>query len=515
MLSARRLKSYGGRGLFVALAGAALVCAWPGVATAQDRPNFVLFIGDDISVSDFGCYGHPTIETPNVDKLAADGLRFTNAYLTISSCSPTRTSLISGRYPHNTGAPELHMGGSPHLGKLPQFPHELREAGYYTGLAGKHHFNGDVDKSFSTKAGRGGPSGAGYWVDMLKDRPKDKPFFMWFAAIDAHRGWDQSLSEGPHGPADAKVPPYMVDDKTTRRDLAHYYNEVHRYDANIGRVVKELKRQGEYKNTVFMVIADNGRPFPRDKTWLYDSGIKTPLVVHWPAGLDVTAEPDSMVSVIDLPPTILDLAGVETPETFQGVSLTPIFEDPDTSVRDFVFAERNWHTQRHHERLVRHGDYVYIRNNLPELVGLDIVHYCRDRKGGYGGKERAYSALIDHWRAGKATKAQKDVVRQPRPKEMLFNVAKDPYQLNNLADDPKYADKLKFLRTALDQWANKTGDTVPDFEDMTPDRPSRENWEKRTGSGRPGGGEVPGEATKAWTINKTGPIHSDDVKADK
>jgi arylsulfatase len=483
-----------------------------GRAIAQDRPNIVLFIGDDISVSDFGAYGHPTIETPHVDKLAANGLRFTNAYLTISSCSPTRTSLITGRYPHNTGAPELHMNSS-HVGNLPQFPHELREAGYHTGLAGKHHFNGDVGKSFVDKAGRGGPSGAGYWVSMLKDRPKDKPFFMWFAAIDAHRGWDQSLSEGPHGPEDVIVPPYLVDDKTTRRDLAHYYNEVHRYDTNIGRVIDELKRQGVYENTVLMVISDNGRPFPRDKTWLYDSGIKTPLVVHWPAGLEGTAEPHSLVSVIDLPPTILDLAGVEVPDTFQGVSLTPMFDHPNKSVRDFVFAERNWHTQRYHERMVRYRNFVYIRNNLPELVGMNLVHYVRDKRGGYGGKERAFSALVDHWRAGNANRAQKVVVRTPRPKEMLFNVEDDPHQLNNLAGNPKYADELEYFRTVLNQWSNKTGDTIPDVEEMTPDRgPSRETWEGKTGSGRPGGGVVPGESTEAWTINKTGPIHTEDIE---
>lgn len=465
----------------------------------SDRPNFVLFIGDDISYDDFGCYNHPTIQTPTIDGLSASGVRFTNAYLTTSSCSPTRTSLITGRYPHNTGAPELHQSDLPYLGDLPQFPHFLREAGYYSAQSGKWHFNGDVSKSFDASSS-GGSSGAENWVNSLRERPKDKPFFMWFAALDAHRPWDQPLSAGPHGPEDVQVPPYQIDGTATREDLAHYYNEVHRFDANIGRVINELKRQGVYHNTVIIVMADNGRPFPRDKTWLYDSGIKTPLVVHWPAGISRATTPRGVVSSIDLAPTILELAGVETPPTFQGVSLVSLLRESDNRVRDFVFAERNWHGQRYHSRMVRHGDFVYIRCNLPQLTGFNIVHFSGD--------EPAYSELVDHWRDGKVTATQEEVIETPRPSEMLFNVAVDSLQLNNLARKSAYADKLEMLRSALDEWTKETGDTQPKLEDMTPDRIHRDTWMPVKGlTGHPEGGtDWPGLATKAWTINLPGSV---------
>lgn len=478
-----------------------------GVHAQDNPPNIILFIGDDMSAEDFGSYGHPTIQTPIIDSLAANGLRFENAYQTTSSCSPVRTSLITGRYPHNTGAPELHMGNSPHLEILPQFPHLLREAGYYSAHAGKYHFNGDASKSFEVTGG-GGSSGAENWVSRLQERPKEKPFFMWFASHDAHRNWDQPLSAGPHGVDDVYVPPYLVDGPITRIDLAHYYNEIHRFDKNIGLVLDEIKRQGVYENTIIIVVAEDGRPFPRSKAWLYDSGIKTPLVIYWPERIVEPAEPRSLVSWIDIPTTILELAGVEVPSTFQGVSLTPFLEDPDSNVRDFVFAERNWHAQRHHERMVRYGNFVYIRNNLPELVGMNLVHYAFDRAGSYrGGEVAAYSELVDHWRAGKATPAQKDVFLEPRPEEMLFDVSKDPHQLVNLAEDIEYADELALLRVVLELWAEQTGDTVPEFDNMTPDRANRENWEEGMGSGRPEGGEVPGESTEAWNINHPGPIH--------
>jgi arylsulfatase len=469
---------------------------------ADSRPNFVLFIADDVSCGDFGCYGHPTIQTPNIDRLAANGARFTNAYLTTSSCSPTRTSLITARYPHNTGAPELHMTSAPYLGDLPQFPHELRKAGYHTAQAGKWHFNGDATKSFDVRHGGGHPSGAGHWLDCIRERPEDKPFFMWFAAIDAHRGWDQSLDEGPHGAEDAVVPPYQVDSRPTREDLAHYYDEVHRFDANIGRVVDELKRQGVLENTVVIVMADNGRPFPRDKTWLYDTGIKTPLVVYWPAGITEPVVIESLVSTIDIGPSVLSLAGVSVPGSFQGVSLAPLLEDPRACLRDLVFAERNWHGQRYHERMVRHGDFVYVRNNFPQLVGFNIVHYGKLN-------QPAYLELVDRWRQDEATPAQERVLETPRPKEMLFHVAKDPLQLDNLADDAEHAEKLAELRSALDQWSEETGDTVPELEEMTPDRNSRKTWKPIPGlRGRPPGAEDwPGKETKAWEINKPGPIH--------
>lgn len=465
--------------------------------SSKKRPNFVLFIADDISVDDFGAYGHPTIKTPNIDKLANKGVRFTNAYLTTSSCSPTRTSLLTGRYPHNTGAPELHMEDAPYLKDLPQFPSELKKAGYYTAQAGKWHFNGDASSSFDATYG-GRPSGAENWIKSLRERPKDKPFFMWFAANDAHRGWDQDLFEGPHKPKDVVIPPYQVDGKDTREDYARYYDEVHRFDKNIGRVMRELKDQKVFKDTILIVIADNGRPFPRDKTWLYDSGVKTPLVFHYPRRLKTGTQVDGLVSLIDIAPTIAEFAGIEPPETFQGISLMPMLEDPAARVRDYVFAERNWHVLRSHERLVRQGNYVYIRNNIPQYAATSLKN--RSNSG-------AFKELLIRGRKGKLTSDQRRIFDQPRPAEELYDVSSDPYQLNNLADNPAYSQTLSKLRDALDRWSEETGDTVPDVDAMTADRYDRDTWksvEDKVGH-RPKGGEIPGHATEAWKINNPGP----------
>jgi arylsulfatase len=467
---------------------------------AEDkRPNFIMFIADDVSVNDFGCYGHPNIETPNIDSLAAGGMKFTNAYLTTSSCSPSRTSIITSRYPHNTGAPDLHqIGMDPEIQAL--YPRQLKKAGYYSVQSGKLHINGDVSTAFDKVYEN---EGAGYtgserWVQCIQEAPGDQPFFMWFASRDAHRDWAGPQQEmGSHTVDDVVVPPYMFDGPETREDLKKYYNEVQSYDRAIGNVVAELKKQGRYENTVIMVLSDNGRPFPRDKNWLYDSGIKTPFIVHWPAGLEGGRVCDSLVSVLDIGPTYLDLIGIEKPEMMQGVSFKKLLDDPFSKVRDFTFSERNWHDQRGHTRMVRWENYSYMRNNRPELLGFNVTHHT---------KGPAYIELAEEWKKGTLNKAQLDVFLMPRPAELLFDISKDPMQLNDLSKEPGYQEVLGKLRLVMDRWEKETGDTVPAADKMTADRHDKDDWSEVYMGKDLKRGEYPGQTSKAHLIKNAGPI---------
>ncbi|HUT29431.1 MAG TPA: sulfatase [Sedimentisphaerales bacterium] len=455
-------------------------------------PNFVLIIGDDISVDDFGCYGHPHIRTPSIDGLAAGGVRFTNAYLTASQCSPTRCSIITGRYPHNTGAPELHM---PLPEGQPLFPLKLKQAGYYAAAAGKWHLGAYPKAAFTHRLSGAGPGEEENWVSCLRERPQDRPFFMWFASTDAHRRWNPDEHAKPHKPQDAVIPPYMADLPGTRKDLACYYDEVQRLDRYVGLVVQELKRQGVLESTVIIFMADNGRPFPRCKTWLYDSGIKTPLVVHWPKGIAKAGGVcDSLVSVIDIAPTILELAGAQAPASMQGVSFAPLLNEPARQIRHYAFAEHNWHDQTAHERMVRWKNYVYIRNARPHLDNLVAAHW----------NEPSYQDLFALREQGKLTEAQADVFRSPRPAEALFDVSSDCHQLNNIAGDPKHRQALEHLRKSMDAWQKRTGDTVP--ENLTQDR-----FDRQTGKALLEGlvpserGTIPGSERNAQNINDPGP----------
>jgi N-sulfoglucosamine sulfohydrolase len=470
-----------------------------GAVLAAEQPNIVFFIADDISQEDFGCYGHPTIKTPNVDALAASGMRFDNAYLTISSCSPSRCSSITGRYPHNTGAPELHV-------KLPdaqiRFPELLRDAGYYTVLSGKNHMFGNKDRAFDQITNGGGPGKEKDWEGHLKNRPKDKPFFFWFASSDAHRGWKESEHAPVYNPEDVVIPPYMVDTPVTREDLASYYHEVSRFDHYIGLVKDELERQGILDNTLIVVAADNGRPFPRAKARLYDSGIKTPWVVHFPRLVKQPAVTRSLISSIDLSATCLELAGVEPPDCIQGRSFMPILKQPDAVVRNVVFSEQNWHVYKNHSRLVRFGDFAYIKNNYPNQPNLSL-----ESDNNYPAGEELWNAHA----AGKTTAEQQQVFANPCPEEEFFKLSADPHQLTNLAGNPEYAAILKQARKQLAMWTEQTGDTIP--ENPTPNRfaPPRIEAGKIIPpgpmlKGRTPHAEMPGGAANAMEINHPGPV---------
>lgn len=451
-------------------------CIWvTGVdSKAADRPNFVIFIADDVSVNDFGCYGNDVVKTPNIDKLAAEGMLFHNAYLTISSCSPSRNSIITGRYPHNTGASELHR-------ILPEeqirFPELLKENGYHTVLSGKVHGITTEDRAFNIITEGGWPeepSASKDWVQLTKDRPLNKPFLFWFASVDAHRPWETSDHIQQYDPAEVMVPPYMKDDQATREDLAAYYHEISRFDDYIGQVIAVLKEQGDFENTMILVMADNGRPFKGAKTSLYDSGIKTPFVLRYPKLISPSKHSKSIVSAIDIAPTILEIAGLKIPEQVQGVSFKPILHNEKASVRDVAFAERNWHVYKSHQRLVRFKNIAYIKDNYPTHHSSGSYNLLHDRSTGEVGNPESNS-----------------------PIEKLFILDQDPHQITNQANNPEYRSVLLMARRLLEQWTFETGDTVP--TNPTPDR------DPDSGIRNPHR-EQPGKSEDAESILNPGPI---------
>ena len=484
--------------------GLALPCF---VADAAERPNVVIFIADDVSWNDHGCYGNPAARTPNIDALAKNGIRFDQAYRTASSCSPSRSSIITGRYPHNNGkAAELHQ---PISWNLPWFPELLRDAGYYTAISGKHHMTSTKGPNGETRprpfdlvdGGRSKENSGGHanWVKTTQERPKDQPFFFWFASYDAHRGWDADKQwdadrYGPmHKDEDVIVPPFLIDDQQTREDLASYYNEITRFDYYIGAVVAELKEQAELDNTLIFVLADNGRPFPRAKTRLHDSGMKTALVAHWPTGIKKAGSTsDSLVSVIDLAPTILAAAGLKPAPTMQGVSMQPLFQNPAAAIRQFAFSEHNWHDYEAHGRGIRGNGFLLLKNSRPELALQGPADSVRSP---------SFVALQEKRDANQLTAAQADVFLVPRPSVELYNLKTDPHQLNNLAGNPEFAARQKELSSVLETWIDETHDSVPkeishDSFDRETGLPLKTKDYRRT---------TPGEDRNASQTNAPGP----------
>lgn len=469
------------------------------IAQKSPQPNVVLFIADDISATDLGCYGNPVVHTPNIDSLAERGLRFERMYLSISSSSPSRSSIITGRYPHNTGACELHTVMS---SEQVFFPELLRHHGYYTAQSGKWHF-GDKNGHFSgpvlrafdhvggDEAHGGGASGALQWLPTLKGRDKSKPFFMWFASHDAHRGWDQHIFLPRYNKDSVDVYPWYYDDDRTRTDVANYYNEVSRFDYYVGQVVQELRSEGILDNTVIIVMADNGRPFPRAKTTCLTQGLQTPFIVCCPSWMHQQKSSicNSLVSSLDIAPTILDLCGIKPGRTFQGRSFAKLLSHPQKTFRHYAFAEHNWHSFEAYERAVYSDSLLLIvngRTNLNAVGATDIMN------GGTGKSLREHRTELDS--------LQGDIFRNQRPEVLLYNYRTDPLEMKDLSSS--HPAEVKRLFGVLRQWQKDTGDTCPDH--LTPDWSDRTTIKALPWKGQRG--EMPGSSRDAKHCMNAGPF---------
>lgn len=461
----------------------ALILAAPLGATAapSSRPNLVLIIADDLNWDDLGAYGHPNIRTPNLDRLAAGGMRFQHAYLTTNSCSPSRASILTGKYPHNTGAEQLHW---PLPADTRTFAQVLKSQGYYTAAAGKWHLGNAVrdhfdklyeasDDGFVLPSGKAGgvparmiakePSGCEHWIQALKDRPRDKPFFLWLAALDPHREYAPGALQPPHRRGDVVVPPHLPDNPDVREDLRLYYDEIGRLDGYVGQVLATLKQQGCDDNTLVLFITDNGRPFPRDKNSLYDGGIRTPWLVRWPAAIRAGQTSFSLVSAVDIAATFLELAGVR-PAALpgDGKSFAAVLRDAAHSYREFAFAEDHWHDYEDHARAVVTQRFKLIRNDYPDLPATPSAD---------AGRGLSWQSMLKLHRQGKLTVAQQACFLVPRPPWELYDLQRDPGELNNRFNDPAYAAVRAQLQQALENWTRETKDFLP--SKRTPDEFNR------------------------------------------
>lgn len=471
---------------------------------AAESPNLVLIIADDVSATDLGCYGNPDVRTPHLDRLADQGQRWTRAYLSATVCSPSRCSIITGRYPHNTGAPELHTSLPP---GQPLFPQELRRAGYWCAQAGKWHMGdyakGAFDRVIDDKK-LNGDSGCRQWVPLLRERPRNRPFFLWLASYDGHRPWQPDDEAEPHDANTITLPEPLADTPATRADLAAYYDEVQRLDRYVGKVVEALKAQGVLENTLILFISDNGRPFPRAKRWLTEEGMRTPWILHWPQGMKQRGDTcRELVSAIDIAPTFLQLAGVTVPASVQGRSFIPQIKDPEAGICQVVFGERNWQVEYCHERSLRFGPWSYYHNSATELGHFGYVNATYSSY-----RFPAYVDLWDKYRSDQDLSAtQKDVFLIPRPREQLFKLTNDPWEVHDLASDPAHRQILEKLRRLMDDWIVQTGDTAPSPDRRTPDRHHRVTGKRLFQTMHPGPKEyeAPGQSTQATEIKHPGP----------
>lgn len=441
----------------------ALACSSP-EPEAPKPWNIVWIIADDLS-PDLGCYGNTDVSTPNIDRLASEGARFTNAFVPAPVCSPSRSAFITGMYQTSIGA-HNHRSHRDDDYRLPEpvrpITDYLREAGYYTvnensGLGGrpKTDYNFNFDEGYEVFDGTD-------WTE----RAEGQPFYAQVNIFEPHRGrppeiWSftDDLPEAERiDPASVTLPPYYPDDPIVRKDWAGYLDAVQLLDKKVGNVLSALEEQGVADHTIVVFIGDHGRPMPRDKQFLYDGGIKIPMIIRWPGELEPGSVRDELVSTIDLSASALDWAGAEVPEHMEG----RVFLGPNKGApREYVFAARDRCDETVDRiRAVRDKRYKYIRNFMPERPYMQLNRY----------KEISYPT----WRqlkrlhaAGKLTTEQALFLSKIRPEEELYDTETDPYELHNLAGSEEHGEILDRMGTVLNLWIQATGD-----HGETPEDPS-------------------------------------------
>jgi N-sulfoglucosamine sulfohydrolase len=436
------------------IAGMASIAAASPVSrlAASTSPNILIFVADDAGARHFGCYGNKSVRTPNIDRLSAGGLTADNAQLTTPQCSPSRISILTGLYPHATGAEDLHMPMPPEHVIVPGY---LQRAGYFTGWMQKTHLGPHAEAQFQWYE----PELDG--LERFLDSAGGKPFFMWVAFGDPHRPADpetdlphyaEGVVQPPHDPAKVEVAPYHADTPETRTDIARYYDYIARMDGVIGRQLKIMERRGLIENTLILFLSDNGAPFPREKGALYDAGVRTPLIFHWPGRVPAGERYDGVMSVIDLAPTLRDLAGISVPANMHGESLVAGLSDPSRWRRRAAFCERNWHDTDEHLRSIRTSRYRLVHNayiDLPHGSPADVS------------ESPTWRALHKRKQEGRLTAAQSRLFEVPRAEIEFYDLAHDPWELVNLAGEPGYRERLQAHFAELAEWRKMTGDFSP------------------------------------------------------
>jgi N-sulfoglucosamine sulfohydrolase len=444
-----------------------------GGAAERPKPNIVLIVSDDHGRGDLGCYGNRVIQTPNLDRLAAEGVRFKNAFCTSASCSASRSVILSGLYNHYNGQyghqhAYHHFISFDYVRSLPVL---LSEGGYRTARIGKYHVAPEAVYQFDV-ALPGNSRSPVQMADNCEDfvRAADEtPFFLYFCTSDPHRGGGKAqdlphqpdrfgnrpqgypgIEEVTYKPEDVVVPGFLPDIPECRAELAQYYQAVSRVDQGVGHLMDILKQAGKYDNTIVIYISDNGIAFPGAKTTLYEPGMNLPCIVRVPWQKQKGIASDALVNYADLAPTLLDFAGAAPRDyQFHGRSFKPVLERKHAGGWDTTYASHTFHeiTMYYPMRVVRERRYKLIWN---------IAH----------GLE--YPFASDLWESatwqGNLERGNKTYGKRTidaylhRPKFELYDLENDPHEVVNLANDPTHQAKLDELRAKLKAFQKRTKD---------------------------------------------------------
>ncbi|MDG2390195.1 MAG: sulfatase [Planctomycetaceae bacterium] len=450
-----------------------------------DKPNVVIVLADDQTWNDSGCYGNRDVKTPNIDQLAAAGMRFTRCFTATAMCAPTRQQLYTGVFPIRNGAYPNHSKVKVGTRSI---VHHFRQIGYRVGLSGKKHFGPEESFPFENLTTNGDlnlPK-----IQEFVKRDDSQPFVLVVTSHSPHLPW----SEGDTTKYDAEkltVPSYLVDLPETREALTNYYAEITDFDREVGGVMKAIDDNGYRDETIFIYTSEQGAQFPHGKWTCYDNGLRTALIVRWPGHIKPGSVSSAMVQYVDILPTLLDAAGVEstTIDTglpgapkggsgFDGSSFLPVLLEGNESHRDYVYGA-------HTTRGIIDGTWIYpirsVRSRKFKLI------WNPNHKAKFQNVLTTTKGKSDYWTAWKkAAEAGDEHARklvdiyESRPEYEFYDLETDPDESHNLADNPAYSKPIQKMKAELSTWMEQQGDEGIATEDAakphrTQKRPDSQN----------------------------------------
>lgn len=426
------------------------------------RPNIVIFVGDDLGAEDIGPYGNKVVKTPNLDKFAKESLLFTHAFAGSPTCSPSRSTLFTGLMPFRHGAHGNHSGVKQRVKSIAQY---LQPLGYRVAIAGKLHIGPENAFPFERIGGTNVPEpgfeekpGLNYDLNLkpvhtwLSGLAKDQPFLLIVTDHSPHVIWPEKSN---YKPDEVDIPSVHVDTEETRISRARYYEDITKMDRNFGEIVRSLDRHNYSANTVVMFTADQRPQWPFAKWSLYDDGVKVPMTVRWPGQVAANTRTDALVSLADVVPTFVEIAGGTAAADIDGRSFLKLIRGETNEHREMVFAT---HTgdgmmNRSPSRMLRTKRYKYILNLAPE----NIYHTHMDNAKDHDGGREYWNSWIEK---SKSDEHAAGVLNRyhHHPAEELYDLDADPEETNNLAADVRYRELLEKLSETLTAWRRDQGD---------------------------------------------------------
>ena len=428
---------------------------------AETKPNVLIIIADDCTYNDLPLYGGLNAKTPNIDKLASEGLTFNRAYLSEAMCMPCRSEMYSGQYPMRNGAAWNHSGSRPGTKSL---PHYLGHLGYRVGLAGKVHVK--PQKSFPFEKVDGFDANCVRdptqphevnSIGSFMNRDADQPFCLVVALVEPHMPWVMG-DPSQYPPEDIQLPPNLADTDVTREAFSRYLAEITYMDSQVGDILSELDESGQADDTLVLFTSEQGAQLPGCKWTNWDTGLRTALVARWPGKAPAGKRTDAIVQYADFAPTLVELASGDPQKyPFDGDSFVDSLFDLSKPHRKYAYGVHNNIPEGppYPIRTVTNGEFRYIRNLLPDEIYIE-KHMMGSRSGGL--KQVSYWStwVFQSYLGGHAATLVKRYMK--RPAEQLYHTAKDTFELVNLAGDPRYSAIKAELSRELDLWLHDQKD---------------------------------------------------------